>query len=358
MKYIVYLTTNLTNGKIYIGVHGTDTPELFDGYLGCGINRFHKSLNSLLPKTPFQYAVKKYGYDNFKRQTLRIFSELQDALDLERWLVDDQFIQRSDTYNTILGGGIPPTFSKKIYQYSAKGEYISEYSSIQEAGKCLNISPSAIGNGILYKHLSGGFLWSTEKYPILNIDTYNIVLNKIPVYMYDRNGNFEKEFQSETECFKYLEDDISYIQRAIMLQTCVKGHYLSKIKVDKFEGSNPKRLVGQVHQYSLDGKYLKSYSSIKDVEKDFNESMKGINESIKLGRQYKGFLWLRGQKQEKVKPCTNKKIIRKVAQYSLDGTLIKVYNSTRACREVFPNVGKVLNGRQKSTKGFIFKYIE
>ena len=32
MKYIVYLTTNLVNNKIYIGVHQTDNPDVFDGY--------------------------------------------------------------------------------------------------------------------------------------------------------------------------------------------------------------------------------------------------------------------------------------------------------------------------------------
>jgi hypothetical protein len=38
MKYIVYLTTNIINNKIYIGVHGTNNPDIFDGYLGCGVN--------------------------------------------------------------------------------------------------------------------------------------------------------------------------------------------------------------------------------------------------------------------------------------------------------------------------------
>ena len=32
MKYIVYLTTNTKNNKIYVGVHGTENPEKFDGY--------------------------------------------------------------------------------------------------------------------------------------------------------------------------------------------------------------------------------------------------------------------------------------------------------------------------------------
>ena len=38
MKYIVYITINLCNGKFYIGVHRTN-PNTFDGYIGCGIYR-------------------------------------------------------------------------------------------------------------------------------------------------------------------------------------------------------------------------------------------------------------------------------------------------------------------------------
>ena len=32
-KYIVYMTVNMQNKKFYIGVHKTDTPYTFDGYL-------------------------------------------------------------------------------------------------------------------------------------------------------------------------------------------------------------------------------------------------------------------------------------------------------------------------------------
>ena len=33
MKYIVYQITNKENGKIYIGVHKTINPDIFDGYM-------------------------------------------------------------------------------------------------------------------------------------------------------------------------------------------------------------------------------------------------------------------------------------------------------------------------------------
>lgn len=55
MSMFVYLTTNLVNGKIYIGQH---IGELNDEYLGSG--------------TCFLAALQKYGRENFKRKILRV----------------------------------------------------------------------------------------------------------------------------------------------------------------------------------------------------------------------------------------------------------------------------------------------
>ena len=73
MKYIVYQTINLINNKIYIGVHKTKNPEIFDGYIGCGIIITNPSTYNN-PTTPLQYAVKKYGTSNFRRSILFIFN--------------------------------------------------------------------------------------------------------------------------------------------------------------------------------------------------------------------------------------------------------------------------------------------
>ena len=111
MKYIVYLTTNKIDNKIYVGVHKTDNPDKFDGYLGCGINRFKES--SIVQKSNyFHNAVNKYGFDSFTRVTLKIFDSEQDALDFESLIVDKDFINRDDTYNMVEGGGLPPNLSK------------------------------------------------------------------------------------------------------------------------------------------------------------------------------------------------------------------------------------------------------
>lgn len=90
--HIIYQTTNLINGKIYIGAHSTDNIE--DGYLGSG-----KNLKS---------AIAKYGSENFKREILYIFDSYQEMYLKEAELVNENFISRSDTYNIVTGGSGGP----------------------------------------------------------------------------------------------------------------------------------------------------------------------------------------------------------------------------------------------------------
>ena len=78
MKYIVYLTTNKINNKIYVGVHKTENPNVFDGYIGCGV-KIQQASSYMNPKSPFQYAVKKYGVKNFHRSTIAIFDNEKEA---------------------------------------------------------------------------------------------------------------------------------------------------------------------------------------------------------------------------------------------------------------------------------------
>lgn len=96
MKYIVFLTTNLSN--IYIGIHATEDPSIFDGYLGDGI--YVNQANTFkYPKTPLQYAVKKYGTDKFTRLTLGVYNTTQAALTKYRQVVESEFIKLDHVYN-------------------------------------------------------------------------------------------------------------------------------------------------------------------------------------------------------------------------------------------------------------------
>jgi len=88
MFYTVYKTTNLVNGKIYIGSH--KTKDLNDRYLGSG-----KYLN---------HAIKKHGVENFKKEILFVFDTPKEMYDKEAELVNVGFLAEENTYNLKIGG--------------------------------------------------------------------------------------------------------------------------------------------------------------------------------------------------------------------------------------------------------------
>lgn len=358
MEYIVYLTTNTINNKIYVGVHGTVNPEVFDGYIGNSINIFKSNPELKNPKTPFHKAVKKYGYSAFKRAIIKVFETKQEALDLEAEIVNEDFIKRSDTYNIALGGGVPPILNKIVYQYDFNGNFIREWESLTEAGKILKISPTSIGQAALFKKTSAKSFWSFYKFTCLDIKEYKKYSPKQSVYIYNEFGVYEKCFNSMSECAKYLNDSVSHIQRSIKTGIKTKGYYISLDITSQYVKPKSERLSGMIHQYDLNGIYIQSFNTPTELEKELNIKIKGINNAIKLQESYKGFLWVRGEKLDKLNPHKPKHSPRKIGQYTLEGSLVKIYNTVRECRKDFPNVSKVLNGTANHCHNFIFKYLE
>ena len=86
---ILYKTTNLVNGKIYIGIHSQSTDN-FDGYLGSGQN--------------LKMAIDKYGIDNFTRETIAVYDTWNEARTAEREIVTEEFCKCGNTYNISVGG--------------------------------------------------------------------------------------------------------------------------------------------------------------------------------------------------------------------------------------------------------------
>lgn len=181
MKYIVYLTTCLINKKIYIGVHETANPEIFDGYIGCGVFTYSPSSYNRA-QTPFQNAVKKYGPKNFVRQTLKIFDNKVDAYDLERFLVDSLFVKRKDTYNVVVGGDGSPD-SKPVNQFNSEGKLLKTWPSIKEAAFFYNVSDTAIRNSIKFKGSCASYYWSYD--PTIDIKEFLQIRKGTTCYMYD-----------------------------------------------------------------------------------------------------------------------------------------------------------------------------
>ena len=88
--HYVYKTTNLVNGKMYIGVHSTQNLE--DGYLGSG---------KLIRR-----SIRKHGKENFNRQILEFYTTRSSALDgeIEYLRIHREEQGHKQLYNILDGG--------------------------------------------------------------------------------------------------------------------------------------------------------------------------------------------------------------------------------------------------------------
>ena len=86
--HYIYKTTNLVNGKYYIGMHSTHNFE--DGYVGSGKRLW--------------YSIKKYGKENFKCEILEILPDRSSLKEREKELVNEVLLKNPMCMNIKPGG--------------------------------------------------------------------------------------------------------------------------------------------------------------------------------------------------------------------------------------------------------------
>ena len=355
LKSIVYVTVNTVNNKIYIGVHITETPWEWDRYWGCGVTGT-SSYHFKHPKTPFQKACKKYGLDSFRRYTLFVYDTYEAALAMERQIVNEEFIKRPDTYNVALGGGrgLVPSEEIEVHQYDLEGNYIKTFRSISDAGRKNNVSQSSIHHAIITKGQSAGYYWSETRFTKLKIDSFK-KSQSIPVFYYDKTGKYVGEARSMSEMAKQLDTCLSSVQKAVKRGTLCSGFYVSLEQMEIFPIKKYKRNKNlKIYQYSLAGEFLSEFENLNAARKALNKKMTRLSECIIEKRPCENYLWSYEKLESfPIKPRKEKQ----VAQYDLDGNLIKIWPTFRSCQKEFSNVRFVLSGVRSQTKGYKFEYI-
>ena len=111
--YLIYKITNLINNKIYIGQHVTTNVN--DDYMGSGDH--------------IKNAIKKYGIENFKKEIIAECSSFDEMNELEKELVNQDFVNNPNTYNHAIGG---------TYGWKNCLKYKSEEEEVQNIRKHAN----------------------------------------------------------------------------------------------------------------------------------------------------------------------------------------------------------------------------
>jgi hypothetical protein len=93
---LIYKTTNLINGKVYVGRQVHDNPN----YIGSG--------------KIIRRAIKKYGINNFKKEILEYCFSISHLNDREKyWIVALNSTDKTIGYNIMLGGQGGNTFTDR-----------------------------------------------------------------------------------------------------------------------------------------------------------------------------------------------------------------------------------------------------
>lgn len=278
-KWKVYIHTNKTNNKKYIGITCTSLKRRWNNGLGYKTQIFYR-------------AIEKYGWDGFTHEVVADNLSAEEAKYLEQDLIVLFKTKINENgYNVADGGSIGTVKAKSVCQFDGYGNLIHIYSSISEAAyfigcKDYHIKSCIIGDSFQ----SHGFVWKYEddcrdlnkiKKDILNNPKSHTIR---PIYQYDLNCNFVKEYSNAREIFDSLG-----LKTTAIVQCCdgkliqTQGFYWAYKKdvLNKNSFKPRKKLTNTTKKYlsvvQLDknGNYLQTFPTVIEAGKKL-----GINSDV------------------------------------------------------------------------------
>lgn len=312
MKYIVFLTISLRDDRIYLGVHKTENPDKFDGYIGAGC-WINSNSSFKYPKTPLQCAVKKYGSKEFKRVVLYVYDNEQEAYNKLDQLLNKDFIKSARTFNTFIDHVNIP-----IYQFNKEGLLVKKWTNYREAESFYGYSAFKFQSAVNSKVLFLDSYWSTNNKIKLNEFINKTYSNYY--YVYSKNGKLLREFNSKLSCAKYLKLDIKELMKYIVSQNLIDNEYFVSTKMCDLFYSKPRTRYKSAEFYVYDSD-MNFITKCKGKELMKIIKLHSWNKISKIFEEYHNkyqdfYIYLEPQ-------CTNKGI----SVYDKYGNFIKKYSN-------------------------------
>lgn len=299
--YCIYFKNSNSN-KVYIGSASRKNVKRYDsGFFdrwSSHITRLRKNDSSEGKK--IKNAYNKYGQENM------VFEILEECSPEDCLVKEQYYIDKFDSYNNGYNSR-PISSNNKGFKQSEeqkqkirnkykiiRDSYFLDIKRLYEQGKTtyeisnlLKISRSLITtifkeNGIKPRKLK------------------DYVKKKI--FQFDIKGNFIKEWDSISECSKKLNLNTHGIQ-LVLHNKCkhFKGFYFNFDKLNQedvikniniFIIKSKNRKYFNINQIDLNGNEIKIWRDVKEIIDFYNFSnTKGICESLKTGKTYKGYYW-------------------------------------------------------------------
>lgn len=238
---IIYKTTNLINGKIYIGQDSKNN----DNYFGSG---------DLIKK-----AIKKYGLINFKKEILCLCETQKELNEMEqKFILDYCSTNKSIGYNICVGG--------------TNGTMLNRKHSVETKQQ---MSEVRIGMKLSDEHKKNiskahkGKIISEETKKKMSISQKSVIHNPLSEEIKEkiRNKKLGKKASNETK--KKMSESHSG----------EKNHFYGKKHSDETLNKTRKPII----QLNIDGEIIKEWSGINEAAKSLNIRQSGIS-AVLCGR--------------------------------------------------------------------------
>lgn len=303
MYGFIYITTNHINGKQYIGQKKYDKQDKWKDYLGSGI---------ILSK-----AIEKYGKENFSKEIIEECKSKEKLDEREKYWISYYNAVDSDNFYNIASGG---DGGNTIAGYSE--EQLRQYKEYK----------SKLHKETVHRGEDATSAKLTEKQVMEIIDRL-------------KNNDFNLDIANDYNVSPRTIDDI----RKHKTWT----HLTNNIIFDDISSRKRPRGTKPVVQYSEDGKYISTYKSARDAQRELGINYKLIS-SVCNGekRIAHGYIW-RFEGDSFNKYNTENLHLVKVDQYDKNGILLKTWDSIREAENAIGiHLSSVLKGTSKSAGGF------
>lgn len=357
----IYIITNVTNNKVYIGQTSTSIGERWSQ---------HKCSSKRKPYTsPLYEDMNYYGIENFKIDLLRKYinkdiNELHSVLNNK----EIKYIAKYDStnpmfgYNISKGGQEVSSAYKPVDVYDINGNFIESFESRKDASikynACIHTICHICNNGGNYRGLyvfrNQGI--SFDDLPIETCWNYKI-------YQFDLSGNCVGEYFSRNDAKKAIgvsiNDALNHPNRL------AGGYWWSTEKTFKYEGN---KNCSSVDIYTVKGVFINSFKSCTEAAKFLNVSSSAVNScarGVTCSIRRKWVARFIGDDFNKYPTRAIYPKCRKVNKYSLDNVYLETFNSlTLAAESVSssksanPNIHTRCNGKGDSAYGFRWFYAD